>query len=72
MMMAQDTHVTSQYTRIREALDEFNKKKATNLAKLSDAKQKLAGSASALCYHDSCRIITITLMNKGRHMTYSR
>ena len=48
MMMAQDTQVRSQYTRILEALDEFNKKKAANLAKLSDAKQKLDGSAAAL------------------------
>ena len=48
MMMAEDTQVRSQYTRILEALDEFNKKKATNLAKLSDAKQKVDGSAAAL------------------------
>ena len=48
MMMTQDTQVRSQYTRILEALDEFNKKKAANLAKLSDAKQKLDGSAAAL------------------------
>ena len=48
MMMGQDTQVRSQYTRILEALDEFNKKKAANLAKLSDAKQKLDGSAAAL------------------------
>ena len=48
MMMAEDTQVRSQYTRILEALDEFNKKKAANLAKLSDAKQKVDGSAAAL------------------------
>lgn len=69
MMMAQDTQVRSQYTRILEALDEFNKKKSANLAKLSDAKQKLDGSAGALWDHDSCRIMTIILMNKEGHMT---
>ena len=48
IMMAQDTQVRSQYTRILEALEEFNKKKSANLAKLSDAKQRLGGSAGAL------------------------
>ena len=48
MMMVQDAQVRSQYTRILEALDEFNKKKSENLAKLSDAKQKLGGCAGAL------------------------
>jgi len=48
MMMVQDTQVRSQYTRILEALEEFNRKKSANLAKLSDAKQKLDGSAGAL------------------------
>lgn len=47
-MMIQETQVRSQYTRILEALDEFNKKKSANLAKLSDAKQRLVGSAGAL------------------------